>query len=443
MLVEKIKIDNSDFQIYDADVDNKVLVNTNTVNWLKLNKNEMEVFKTLVESDVSKFDEIAHKDLLLKLLVNNILQFKSSRLGRIRENRMRVYFAPTPYCNLKCVYCYAEAGVPKEQTEFDLQETFSIIDKFTDENVSEVIITGGEPLMRKDLFDLVDYIKYEKQKKVSILTNGILINKGNVEQFRKFEKVTLSLDASNAEINDITRGKGTFDKIIKSVRLLKENSVRVGITSVVSTVNLENVSELLRFIREELDIPEHKVAIHVAHGRGKSSRIECNGMQIKEFRDKYLEDFMETGQKEKNTSLFEPKIARNVQRQMCGVASAEIYVNERGEVYPCRLFVADAYKLGNLKDNTLMEIINNETTKNFKEGMKVDSIESCSKCEVKYLCGGGCRSSHACYTDAMSLSHAPLCNLIKNDIRSSILMENNVNPITLERIERGNVEDVL
>lgn len=433
MLIEKIKLDDFDFQIYDADGDNKILVNTETVNWIYLSKFEMEKFNNLLHSGIADFNEASDRDFICKLLVNNIVQFKETKSGIMKDGDVRVYFAPMPHCNLRCVYCYAEAESPREYIEYDLNETFSIIDQFAIDKVAEIVITGGEPLMRKDIFEIVDYIKYEKKKKVSILTNGMLINESNVKQFSKFEKVTLSLDASNAKLNDITRGNGTFDKIIKSIKLLKKNKIRVGITSVISTVNLENVSELLRFIREDLKISEHKITIHVSHGRGKSSQIECNGMQVKEFREQYLADYVKEGLKN-NASLFEPRIKRNVQRKMCGVATAEIYVNERGDVYPCRLFVADEYKLGSLKENNLSEIMNSKRTQNFKESMKVDNIKSCVKCEVKYLCGGGCRSSHACYTNSIDTSHMELCDLIKRDIKNSILLENNINPLTLEII---------
>ena len=247
---------------------------------------------------------------------------------------------------------------------------------------------------------------------------------------QKFNKVTLSLDASKAEINDITRGKGTFEKIAYATKLLKQYRVRVGITSVVSQVNLNNVPQLLKFIREELKIEEHKTTIHVSHGRGKASQIECTALQVQQFRKLYLQDYIETGIKS-NASLFEPQLVRNIKRQICGVATAEIFVNDKGEVHPCHLFTDEKNLLGSLLENSLEEIMNNEK---IKEKMKVDNIESCNLCKSKYLCGGGCRSSHSCYTGSIKESHEPLCDMIKRDIKNLILLQIPINPITLEKI---------
>jgi radical SAM additional 4Fe4S-binding domain len=434
MLLERIHLDRNDYEIYSIKA-GKVIVNTTTVNWLEVSDKEADLFDKILDFKDCEVDEIKYKSFIFKLLVNNIIQFQSDEKGKLKETKTRVYFAPNPYCNLECVYCYAEATSPKVKLDFNESETYKIIDNFAIDNVEEVVITGGEPLMRTDIFDIVDYIKYKKKKTISILTNGILINEKNIKHMQKFDKVTLSLDASEAMINDITRGSGTFEKIVHAVRLLKQHKIRVGITSVVSKVNLANVQALLNFIREELGVEEHKTTIHVSHGRGKDSEIECTAMQVQEFRRLYLMDYIRNGLKS-NTSLFEPQLVRNVQRQMCGVATAEIFVNEKGEVYPCRLFVEDKYLLGTLLENNLEDIMNNEKTNNFKEKMKVNSIESCNACKSRYLCGGGCRSSHSCYTGSIKESHEPLCDMIRQDIKSSILLQEGINPLTLERIGR-------
>ena len=435
MLLEKMNLSKEDFSIYDAG-NAKVLVNNKSVNWILLSTEEVAKFKDMLNYEVSGFDELQNKRFIFKLLLGKVLQFSATRESRLIEPKMRVYFSPTFSCNLKCVYCYAEAEMVNKDIQFDTEETYRIIDSFTNDNVAEVVITGGEPLLRKDLFQLVDYIKLQKNKKVSILTNGILINENNIEQFKKFSKVTLSLDASMAEINDITRGKGTYHKIVKAVKLLKEHGVNVGIASVVSKINLGDVPTLLSFVRDELGIAEHNTSIHVAHGRGKASQIECTSLQVKQFRELYLNDYIENDLNT-NSSLFQPEIFKNIQREMCGVATAEIFVDEKGNVYPCRLLVGDQYLLGSLLEDSLEKIIADPKTQAFKDCMKVDNIESCSQCKSKYMCGGGCRSSHACYTGDISKSHAPLCEMIEREIENSILLQSNINPLTREEIQGG------
>ncbi len=121
-------------------------------------------------------------------------------------------------------------------------------------------------------------------------------------------------------------------------------------------------------------------------------------------------------------------------RNLCGVASREIFVDSKGVVYPCRLFEDESHVLGNVSEMPLATVLQNNKTTCFKAKLCVDAIPECSACEMKNLCGGGCRSSHACYTGDVMKSYTPFCNIIKNDIRNAILLNSGYNPITLKEL---------
>lgn len=413
-----------------------IILNPHTVSWVTLSKEEYCIYCNLkMEQYIS--DNDAQK-VVMKLIVNNIIRFKNNiHASKIVPTPLNVYFAPTPRCNLHCVYCYADAQPPTVEDELmnDSEKAYKILDNILSANINTVYFTGGEPTLCKNLFHLVQYVK-DKGVNVSILTNGTLINENNVDKFKIFDKVTVSLDASVAEINDITRGKGSFDRIVPAIKLLKKNGIDVAVTSVISKKNLENVPNLLKFVRETLGVTQHKVSLYVSHGRAKanSDTMECSYEEVIAFRRQYIEYLIKNRKPEEAIALFTPNIQKGMIRNLCGVASSEIFIDNKGFVYPCRLFETESHILGNVSETPLATVLQNKNTTCFKEKLCVDSIPECNECEMKNLCGGGCRSSHSCYTEDIMKSHKPLCDIIKNDIRSAILLNSGFNPITLKAL---------
>lgn len=420
----------------EYNVDNAtIILNPHTVSWVTLSKEEYRTYCSLKSKQhIYNADE---QKVIMKLIINNIIRFKNNiHAPKIAETPLSVYFAPTPRCNLHCVYCYADAQTPVENEQvYGTENVYKILDNILTVNIRSIYFTGGEPTLCKNLFDLVQYVK-DRGVNVSILTNATLVNENNVNKFRIFDRVTVSLDASVADINDITRGKGSFDRIVPSIKLLKDNKIEVAVTSVISKKNLENVPSLLKFVGETLEVTQHNVSLYVSHGRAKtnSDTMECSYEEVVAFRKQYIEYLIKNKKPEETIHLFNPNIQKGMIKNLCGVASSEIFVDSKGFVYPCRLFEDESHVLGNVSELPLATVLQNSKTTCFKEKLCVDAIPECSACEMKNLCGGGCRSSHACYTGDVMKSYTPFCNIIKNDIRNAILLNSGYNPITLKEL---------
>lgn len=413
-----------------------ILLNPNTVSWVTLSEEEYRAYLNLKNKKVI-YDSLT-KNVFMKLIINNIVRFKNNiHKPRVIQSPLNVYFAPTSRCNLRCVYCYADAQPPVNKNELlcGNENVYRILDNILAANINNMYFTGGEPTLYKDLFNLVKYVK-NKGTSVSILTNGTLINESNVDKFKIFERVTVSLDASVAEINDITRGKGSFVRIVPAIKLLKKYGIDVAVTSVISKKNLKNVPHLLQFVREELGVKHHNVSLYVSHGRAKEKAdiMECTYEEVIEFRSYYIDYLIKNSKPEELISLFSPNIQKGMIRNLCGIASSEIFIDGEGYVYPCRLFEDQTHVLGNVSGTLLTEVLQNNNTTCFQAKLCVDAIADCRICKMKNLCGGGCRSSHSCYTGDVEKSYKPFCNIIKNDIKNAILLSSGFNPITLKAL---------
>jgi MoaA/NifB/PqqE/SkfB family radical SAM enzyme len=147
-----------------------------------------------------------------------------------------VTFAVTYHCQARCPHCSAGSHLRKDAPELTTGEAKRAIDETTGLGVSVIAFTGGEPLVRDDIFELVSHV--DKRKTIAhLFTNGLLLTDENVKRLVDAGLYTLflSLDSHIPEEHDRLRGiPGLFDKGIEGLRKLKENGVFIGISSYAS-----------------------------------------------------------------------------------------------------------------------------------------------------------------------------------------------------------------
>jgi radical SAM protein with 4Fe4S-binding SPASM domain len=164
----------------------------------------------------------------------------------------------TDACNLRCSHCYQQNYSPK--TELSLQNLktiadgiFSTLSKWNKKG--DVSITGGEPLIRKDLLDFAEYLNNSIYIcNIDFLTNGILIDDNFIKSIKKLEKikyVQISLDGATAEIHDSIRGKGSYGKALTSIRSLIRNGLEVRIMYTLQKTNISDVPSMFDLALEE------------------------------------------------------------------------------------------------------------------------------------------------------------------------------------------------
>ena len=161
-------------------------------------------------------------------------------------------------CNLRCSHCYQENYSTK--SELSLKELkviadgiFSTLSKWNKKG--DFSITGGEPLIRKDLLDFAEYLnKSDDVCNIDFLTNGTLIDDTFIERIKKLHKIKyiqISLDGATSAIHDTIRGKGSFDKALTAIRSLIKNGFEVRLMYTLQKANVSDVPAMFDFALKE------------------------------------------------------------------------------------------------------------------------------------------------------------------------------------------------
>ena len=194
-------------------------------------------------------------------LPSHLLQFSS-------DKRPVVVWNITRRCNLKCLHCYAHARNIPFDNELTTMEGKKLIDDLAGFGVPVLLISGGEPLVRKDLPELAAYA-VEKGMRAVISTNGTLITPQMAGTLKKIglSYVGISLDGME-EINDRFRGvKGAFRSALKGIENCKKAGIKVGLRFTINKINVGEIPDLFKLI-EEYDIPRICFYHLVYAGRG-------------------------------------------------------------------------------------------------------------------------------------------------------------------------------
>lgn len=432
--LSKTTLESEKIQDYEVE-DGNIVLNMDTVRWCVLTKKEYKLYKELREKCKVTIKDIDLENIAKKLLVRGVINYKSNVLEtmKVEKNSLSVYFEPVPFCNLHCVYCYAEAELPSKIT-YETEETKKVLDKIiSNPQVQNVVFTGGEPLLRKDTLDLAEYVR-KNGKGVAILTNGTLINEENVERFKVFNNgITISLDGHTPEINDRTRGIGSYDKITKGIRLLSKTGIEVKITTVISKTNKDYIKEIMEFVKNNLGVSKHNMSTHISMGRGAEEDLECSTGEVLQYREEYFTEICKRSKKEM-ISFIRPNLQQGQLRSCCGAGCTELFVKDNGDTYPCRLLVDTPFYLGNIKEKSLDIILDSKKLANLRDDFNVNHISVCKNCLYKNLCGGGCRSTHSAYTGDLYKSNTNLCKILKNELDAAIMMDCGYNPVTRRKL---------
>ncbi len=168
------------------------------------------------------------------------------------ERRPIVVWNITRACNLKCVHCYNDSGVSKADDELSTEEAKTVLDDLVQFGVPSVLFSGGEPLMRPDLFELIEYA-VERGLRAVISTNGTLITADMAKKIKKHgvSYVGISLDGVG-DVNDKFRGvAGAFDRAVAGIKNCQDTGVRIGLRLTLTQKNVQDLERLFDFFESE------------------------------------------------------------------------------------------------------------------------------------------------------------------------------------------------
>lgn len=188
--------------------------------------------------------------------------------GARRDSGPVVVWNCTRACNLKCRHCYAAAGPVAGGEEMDTLAARDFLEQLAAFRVPVLLLSGGEPLVRQDIFDLMA-AAVKKGLRVTLSTNGTLIDRSTARELKKIgiSYVGISLDGVE-ERHDVFRGqKGAFAAALEGIRNCLAVDQRVGLRFTISRLNVDQLEEIFYLIREE-NIPRACFYHLVYSGRG-------------------------------------------------------------------------------------------------------------------------------------------------------------------------------
>jgi 12,18-didecarboxysiroheme deacetylase len=186
-------------------------------------------------------------------------------------------------CNLKCVHCYSQSKDIEYPGELNTKEAKAMLDGLAEYGAPVILFSGGEPLMRKDLMELITYAK-DKGLRAVISTNGTLITEEKAEELKQFglSYVGISLDGLK-ETNDKFRGiEGAFDDALQGIRNCLKLGIKVGLRFTINKRNAQDIPGIFELIEKE-KIP--RVCFYHLVYSGRGSRLMEEDLTHEETRN--------------------------------------------------------------------------------------------------------------------------------------------------------------
>lgn len=306
----------------------------------------------------------------------------------------------TNTCNLRCLHCYNDAG-PHRTHFFSIKEIECIIDKLDNMNVGRISLSGGEPLMHPHFLDSITMLR-ERGIPWSIFSNSTLID----EEMAKIlvdngvRKVTTSLDGSTAASHDFLRGvKGSFQKTVDAIKVLKEYNVPVEARCALHKKNVGEIPAVLTLLHS-LGIDTYMIAT-ITKTRPQKGDPNDIIITMDDF-IAVLPDIVKTEYELFGTSQLVPDV--NLNRKNCGGGTSSFMIKPDGRMVPCPFSDPAFFTFGNAVTDDIKKVWNTAEILKKMRAFDFKSIKECSTCEYQGFCNGGCPiKKYERYHDAFCL----------------------------------------
>lgn len=333
----------------------------------------------------------------------------------------------TRSCNLACRHCRASAEKGPYPGELDLQEAKALLDNIASFSDPVIILTGGDPLMREDIWDIAEYAISEKGLRTVMSPNGTLVTPEVGRKMKEvgIPRISISIDFPTAELHDEFRGvEGAFEGAVRGIKNAQEAGVQVQINSTITRLNVDYLDDILA-LAEELGAVAFHPFLLVPTGRGKElgpeelppedyertlnwvyERQKTSNIFFKPTDAPHYHRIMRQRAREEGRDLSELKMHPHSHAAMAGkVGKAQkrgdmdshsrgclagigfCFISHVGKVQPCGYFDVEA---GDVKEKPFSEVW--EGSSLFKNLRDVSLLHGkCGACEYRRVCGG-CRA---------------------------------------------------
>ena len=339
----------------------------------------------------------------------------------------------TEACNLRCVHCRSSSEIDASEGKFTLEKSKAFIDDIASFASPVVVLSGGEPLIRKDIFEIAKYGS-DKGLRMAMATNGLLVTDDVCNKIKSsgIRIVSMSLDGPNALVHDDFRGaKGAFDGMTNAAALFNKYGIKFIINSSFTKRNQTYIAETYKKAKE-LGAHAWYMFLIVPTGRGEEIMAEL--VSKEDYED--ILNWHYDMERNENDMLVRPTCAPQYYRiwrekskadgkseerrslsfstgggKGCIAGQTICFVNAMGDVFPCSYFPKSA---GNVFERSLKEIW--EDSSLFSELRDFKKYEGkCGVCRYVKVCGG-CRARAYAVTGS-HLAEEPFCDYMPKGVR--------------------------
>ncbi len=362
----------------------------------------------------------------------------------------------TRACALACRHCRAKAQPKPDPNQLTTEESLRLIDQIAEFGSPILVFTGGDPMMRRDLEELIRYSSQEKGLRTSLTPSSTaLVTKKRLAAVMDagIRRIALSLDGPDAESHDFFRGfSGSFKRTMEILHDAHEVGLSIQVNTTVTKFNLQRMEEMVPFLQkygavqwslfflvptgrariEDLISPEeHEQVYNWMYELSKNAPFDIKATNAQPYRRVAIQRAREEALAAQGKALDEVSIqgagfqyADGLNRPVKGVNDGRgvLFISHVGDVYPTGFFPLSA---GNVRERSVVDIYRNTSLfRDLRDSSKLKG--KCAVCEFKDICGGNRSRAYAMTGDP--LESEPTCVWVP--------------PAYQEMVERGEAEPV-
>ncbi|OGP55288.1 MAG: heme b synthase [Deltaproteobacteria bacterium RBG_13_52_11] len=343
------------------------------------------------------------------------------KTGLLKPDLRMIAWEITRSCNLNCLHCRAAAEKGPYEGELTFEECFRFIDEVAAFSKPVLILTGGEPLLREDIFEIASY-GTRKGLRMVMAVNGTLLDAKKAQAAKRagIQRVSISLDGATAEGHDQFRGViGAFAGAMEGINYLKEAGLDFQINTTVTKGNLAEIETILQ-LAIRLGAVAHHIFLLVPTGRGRElagedvapDAYEQALAWFAEQEDKVPLQLKATCAPQYYRIVHQRGGAKDWKEQGEGLHTftrgclggiSFCFLSHRGDVQPCGYLEIN---VGNISERPFQEIWAEAEV--FQRLRDVNNLKGkCGRCEYRVVCGGCRARAYALHGDY--LEEEPLC----------------------------------
>jgi radical SAM protein with 4Fe4S-binding SPASM domain len=353
------------------------------------------------------------------------------------KNRPLVVWNTTNRCNLRCKHCYINAEDIDYSNELTHDEAREFIRDLAAMRAPVLLFSGGEPLLRKDLFELGRYA-VDMGLRAVISSNGTLIDDEMAQKIKMagFQYVGISIDGAPETHDDFRNKKGAFDEALRGVKACQKIGIKTGVRFTVNKHNQQDLPEIFDILKNE-GIPRFCMYHLVYAGRGeqmiemdttldeKRKILELVSQKTVELHNQGVEvEILTTDNHADGIYLLNQIRRRQPERSEeiikllemhggCSAGTKFANVDPQGNVHPCQFW--QDYSVGNIREKPFSEIWTSDDEMMVKLREKEKHVTGkCGSCNYKSLCAGCRIRARAVYGDIWA--EDPACYLTAEEL---------------------------